>query len=272
MTSLGPLIPAADALRLDGAARIDARPSPTRFAAGHLTLAVHADLERDLSTPRAGFEGGRHPLPTPEEWSRTLGEWGITPTTPVVIYDESGGGLAAARAWWMLRAVGHEDVAVVDGGLQALVQAGASLVGDPELAPPTSRYPVTAWSSPMVDADAVSAACVDGATLILDARSQRRFLGLEEPLDPVPGRIPGTTNVPWTSHVRDGVLRPRDELDALYRPLLDSAAEVIATCDTGVTACHTLLVLEHLGVVGASLYVGSYSEWCRTRPDRVESG
>jgi thiosulfate/3-mercaptopyruvate sulfurtransferase len=253
---------------LDAVRLLDARPAAA-YATGHLPGAVNADLERDLSTAHhAGHDparGGRHPLPAAGEFARQLGAWGITPTTPVVVYDAAGGANAAARAWWMLRALGHGNVRVLDGGLAAVTDLATER--DAPAVAPAPAYPHTGWRLPTADADAVDAARTSPGRVVVDVRSGERFRGEVEPYDPVAGHIPGARNLPYADNLGpDGRFKPPAELRTLYdRALAGTAPEqVIVQCGSGVTACHTLLALEHAGLPGASLYVGSWSEWGRS--------
>lgn len=240
---------------------LDARPGADAYAAGHLAGAIHADLDTQLSTAAAADHdprrGGRHPLPPIDVWARQLGAWGITPSTEVVIYDDSDGSNAAARAWWMLRAVGHENVRVLEGW-RTSKHAAKTL-------PPVAPYPVTSWQLPTVDMSAVDAARRDRAWKVLDVRSAPRFRAESEPIDPVAGHIPGAVNLPFADNLRDGVFKSAGELRQQYEALLDGTPieRLIVHCGSGVTACHTLLALDRAGLRGASLYVGSWSEWCR---------
>lgn len=267
-----PIVSADELLRaLDRVRIVDCRSGPSAreaYLAAHLRGAVHADLERDLSTGGARPErGGRHPLPSVEAFAATLGRLGIDPSTSVVLYDDKGGANAAARAWWMLRAVGHERVAVLDGGLAAAERAGIPLeAGDVgvEERPP---YPVERWQRPTADIEEVARRAHDAEWALVDVRAPERYRGDVEPLDPVAGHIPGARNVPLTESLDvDGRFRSPAELRAHFAERLGerSMERVIVSCGSGVTACHTLLALERAGLFGASLYVGSWSEWCRS--------
>lgn len=244
---------------------LDARPR-AEYEAGHLRNAIHADLETQLSAARdPGADparGGRHPLPPAERWLRQLGEWGITPDTNVVIYDDQAGANAAARAWWMLRAAGHERVRVLDGGLSA---SGLPLTTDAPEIHPHSRYPATPWYRPTVDIEGVNALRKARDWKVLDVRSRERFRGETEPIDPVAGHIPGAVNLPFVENLEGGRFKSPNALRAQYEQLLgDTPVErLVVHCGSGVTACHTLLALEHAGLDGAALYVGSWGEWCR---------
>lgn len=251
---------------------LDARATPGPHAdyfAAHLPGARFADLERDLSAPVDPANGGRHPLPSLEAWCVTLGRLGVAPGTKVVVYDAGGGILAAARAWWMIRAVGHEQVAVLDGGLAAARDAGIALTDvvphDAALAP----YPATRWTLPMVEADEVERRRTDPAWRVVDVRAPERFEGRSEPLDPLAGHIAGAINLPCASNLGDGRFLDASTLRTHFDAALTSPEQTIVSCGSGVTACHTLLALELAGLSGAALYVGSWSEWCRSDRDKA---
>jgi thiosulfate/3-mercaptopyruvate sulfurtransferase len=254
---------------------IDARPDRAAYVSGHLPGALHADLNVHLSgVSEPGFDpakGGRHPLPSPATWAAQLGAWGIGPETKVVIYDAANGGNAAARMWWMLRAFGHEQVAVLDGGLDRALRPGLHLVtGDSPAPPPHASYPCGRWHRPTVGVAELDRVLQDPNWKVLDVRSRERWRGEVEPIDPVAGRIPGTVNLPFADNLEpDGTFKSSAALRAMYLTLLDGTppARLVVHCGSGVTACHTLLALESAKLEGASLYVGSYGEWCRsTRP------
>jgi len=273
-----PLISAADLLARRAAIRLlDARQGGLDYATGHLPGALHAELDRDLSTAsEAGHDparGGRHPLPPPDRFARLLGDWGITPTTAVVAYDAAGGGNAAARLWWMLRALGHRHVAVLDGGLAAALEAGWTLTDARPSFPPEPPYPAGRWLLPLVAAPAVDGLRQDPSHRLLDVRSAERWRGESEPFDPVAGHIPGSLNLAWTENLGpDGRFKSPKALRDQYETLLGSLPpeRLAVHCGSGVTACHTLLALDIAGLPGASLYVGSWSEWCRS--DRPKAG
>lgn len=238
------------------------------YRAGHIEGAVHVDLELDLSGDSTHPErGGRHPLPSPVAWSNTLGRLGITPETSVIVYDDQGGAVAAARTWWMLRAAGHRKVSVMDGSLRHAERAGMPMSQEAPAIAAVDPYPFMDWSRPLVGFEAVKTQLADPQTRLVDARAAARFSGQSEPFDPVPGHIPGAINVPFSHHLdANGCWLSRSALRDLYREALGSLEgpkHIIASCGSGVTACHTLLALERAGVEGAALYVGSWSEWCR---------
>lgn len=268
MAEPGPLLDPM-APRPAGLVLLDCRPG-TAFAEGHLAGARRVDLERDLSAPDDPTHGGRHPLPALGAWCATLGRWGIGPDTPVAVYDGGGGGNFAARAWWMLRAVGHRSVRVIDGGFPAAVAAGWPVASEDPPVAAVGDYPATRWSLRVVSVDDVEEARRDPDWRVVDARSAPRWRGEVEPFDPIPGRIPGSVNLPWESCVGpDGRFLPAAELRSRLVALVgDTAPErVIASCGSGVTACHTLLAMEIAGLGTGALYVGSYGEWCRQGRD-----
>jgi thiosulfate/3-mercaptopyruvate sulfurtransferase len=229
-------------------------------AQGHLPGAFHAHLDHDLSGAKTG-RNGRHPLPSREAFAATVARWGIQPSVAVVCYDDQGGPYAA-RAWWMLRWIGHGDVAVLDGGKSAWVTGGGML--ETALPRPLDRatpHPLGPASMPTVQADQLLDA--GGSRTIVDARSAERFRGEVEPLDPVAGRIPGARNRFHKENLgADGRFRSAAELRSAFAGLEADPTRVVHQCGSGVTACHNLLAMEHAGLTGSALYPGSWSEWC----------
>lgn len=267
----GPLVAPESLPSLGPIRLLDARPRAADYSAGHLPGALHADLEAQLSAAtERGFDparGGRHPLPAPARWAAQLGAWGIDPETKVVVYDAAAGANAATRLWWMLRAFGHEDVAVLDGGLPAALALGMALTPEAPAVAPRAPYPRDAWALPVVELAGVAARLGDPGWKVLDVRSAERWRGEVEPFDPVPGRIPGTVNLPYSENLRpDGRFENPGALRERYLRLLGGTPpeRLVVHCGSGVTACHTLLALELAGLRGAALYVGSYGEWCRS--------
>lgn len=233
---------------------LDARTSDA-YAAGHFPGAIHADLETQLSTASVNANaahGGRHPLPPARQWLQQLDAWDIGPETMVYVYDDQDGANAAARAWWMLRAIGHENVAVLDDW------RSGRLPSSPASGPSSHA---TEWQWPTVSMEDVDRLRQDPAWRVLDVRATPRFLGMTEPIDPVAGHIPGAINLPYTENSG----KSPDELRAMYTNFLGEIPpeRLVVHCGSGVTACHTLLALERAGLHGAALYVGSWGEWCR---------
>lgn len=244
------------------------------FEAGHVRGAIRVDLETELSDPGDPAAGGRHPLPRFDVWLERLGDWGITETTQVVIYDAASGGMAAARAWWMLRAVGHDLVTVVDGGWSALVAAGVPIDIEASPVEAVGSYPSHRSTWPTVDADFVERIRRDPQWRLLDARASERYRGETEPLDPVAGHIPGAKSLHWQSLLGpDGRFMSCGEVVKQYDAIRGDvpSERVVCYCGSGVTACHLLLGMEACGLEGAQLYVGSWSEWCRLHPPSSES-
>lgn len=240
-----------------------------KYDEAHLQGALFVDVERDLAGPHPdAAHGGRHPLPAVADFTAKLGAWGVTPSTHVVVYDEDTGGNAAARLWWMLRALGHEHVQLLDGGLRAARAAGLAINQQQPAARPTAAYPATHWQRPTVSIDQVEQLRQQPEKVLLDVRAAVRFRGEHEPIDPIAGHIPGAHNLFFGDNLRDdGRFKDAVTLNALYRTLLGDrkTTDLTVHCGSGVTACHTLLALERAGLDGASLYVGSWSEWCRNR-------
>src|SRR5690606_37169887 len=232
----------------------DPQAGAAAFAVSHLPRARHADLDRDLSDHDVQGEG-RHPLPRAEDFARRVGEWGIAPEHQVVVYDAGDGSMAAARAWWLLRLLGHARVAVLDGGLAAWRAAGLPESGDGAGAPaPLPPYPSPGYDQARIATAAdVLQRLGEPAGWLLDARGAERFRGEVEPIDPVAGHVPGAVNRPFTLNLRDGRFRPAQELRAELEPLLHGWAppDAVLMCGSGVTACHLLLAMEHAGLSGA---------------------
>ena len=255
-----PIITVDEARALPDMRLLDARAQGYRE--GHLEGALQADLEVDLSTPADPALGGRHPLPALSDWTATVGRWGIDPDTPVVIYDDRGGVLAAARAWWMFRAIGHTKVAVLEGGMQAALDAGWPTSMKVPQVEHQAPYPAERWLLPTIDAEGVHAARSDAAWTLVDVRAPERYEGRVEPIDPVAGHIAGAINLPCADNLdADGTFKSAEALRGMFADL--DPEHTIVSCGSGVTACHTLLAMDLAGLPIPSLYVGSWSEWCR---------
>ncbi len=231
------------------------------YAHGHIPGARYAHLDEDLSGSKNGANG-RHPLPDTQAFAQKLGAWGVDDQTQVVVYDDSFGAIAV-RLWWMLRWLGHDAVALLDGGLPKWQREQLPLTSDVPQVIPKSFVP-RVRNDMLADTDAVLNASCTRSALIVDARAEMRFIGEIEPLDPVAGHVPGAKNLPFDDNLAlDGTLLPAAELRELYTALLDgkSPEQVIHMCGSGVTTCHNLLAMEIAGLKGGKLYAGSWSEW-----------
>jgi thiosulfate/3-mercaptopyruvate sulfurtransferase len=233
------------------------------YAAGHIPHAIYAHLDRDLAAPVTA-QSGRHPLPQPEKFAATLVSWGMTPTTQVVAYDADNAAYAS-RLWWLLRWVGHEAVAVLDGGFKAWTSAGLPTSTEvPRRAPGSfvARPNRDMW----LDSGEIAERVRRDDWRLLDARAPERFAGKVEPIDHVAGHVPGARNHPFATNLEsDGRFASAHELrDRLAQSQAGVADDhTIVMCGSGVTACNLLLAMEHAGKRGARLYAGSWSEWIR---------
>lgn len=234
------------------------------YAEGHIPNAQFAHLDRELAGEKVGAEGvfrGRHPLPDRAAFIATLRQWGINDNTQVVAYDAHGG-MFAARLWWMLKWVGHDAVAVLDGGLPAWLAQGmfVSTEASPRTLGTLTDQPALVTS---VNADDILKSLNDGSRTIVDARAPDRFRGENETLDPVGGHIPGAKNRFFKDNLQaDGRFKFADQLRFEFSEVIKNPESAVMQCGSGVTACHNLLALEVAGLTGAALYPGSWSEWC----------
>jgi thiosulfate/3-mercaptopyruvate sulfurtransferase len=243
------------------------------YAAGHLPGALYAHLDDDLAGPKTG-RNGRHPLPERAAWAARAGRWGITPAVQVVVYDNQGG-IYAARAWWLLRWLGHQAVAVLDGGTAAWLAAGGALSSAASWVPAQPPYPAGPPAMPTVDAATLLADIVSAAPAlaVVDARAAERFRGDVEALDPVAGHLPGALNRFFKNNLQaDGRFKTADQLRLEFTALLPNVQTVVHSCGSGVTACHNLLAVAHAGLGDTALYPGSWSEWCADPARPTERG
>jgi 3-mercaptopyruvate sulfurtransferase SseA len=231
----------------------------------HLLNARYVDLDRDLAATDCNpAEGGRHPLPSIQKFSEVLSNLGITPQSHVIIYDDKNGSNAAARFWWMLKAVSHEKLQVLNGGLQQAIQAGFPVNSGIESFDITEKYPVNNWKLPLATIEEVNQARNNSENIVIDVRDKDRFDGLTEPLDLLAGHIPGAKNVPFRENLdENGFYLPAEKLAKKYNEILGDIKpeNTIIHCGSGVTACHTLLAIDYAGIPIPRLYVGSWSEW-----------
>ena len=238
-----------------------ARRGRDAWRAGHIPGAIFLDMDEDLSAPGGGrgLPAGRHPWPSEEKVAAVMGKAGIGPGVRVVAYDDNSGG-SAARLWYLLRAHGHDDVAVLDGGIAKWTAEGRPLSTEEPRVQPV-RFEGRLRPGFVVTKDEMVR---DHARrLVLDARVGERYRGEAEPVDPRAGHVPGAKNAAWTGNLTAAtppVLLPGDELRARYRALGAEQEEPVVYCGSGVTACHDLLAL-HLAGLRGTLYAGSWSEW-----------
>jgi len=237
------------------------------YRSGHIPGAVYAHLDRDLSGPRSRATG-RHPLPAPAQLVALFSQWGIRPSTRVVAYDDCGG-MIAARLWWLLRWMGHRHSALLNGGIQAWQRAGFPLSQEtPERKP--CRFRGMPHQMPVTTAAAIELRLTDPQRVLLDVRTRQRYLGEEEPIDPVAGHIPGALNYPTGENlVADGCFKSSGVLFERFSRWLDplKRSDLTVMCGSGVTSCHSIFAMELAGLPGARLYPGSWSEWIAI-PDR----
>jgi thiosulfate/3-mercaptopyruvate sulfurtransferase len=255
---------------LDVRWRLGGPPGLDSYREGHLPGAVFTDLERDLAAPPG--PAGRHPLPDPAVFTDAMRAAGVSEDRPVVVYDDRDA-TAAARAWWLLRYHGHQNVRVLDGGYQAWLAAGLPVT---QAAPAAKPGDFTARPGHMPVLDAAGAQDVARTGLLLDARAGERYRGEHEPVDPVAGHIPGAVSAPTAGNAnQDGTFRDAAELAARFAVLAggaDPRTETVgAYCGSGVTAAHEVLALALAGIP-AALYVGSWSNWITDPARPVATG
>lgn len=242
----------------------DPEAGPRVYRQAHLPGAVYFHLDNDLSSP-VGQHGGRHPLPDPAVLGAKLAAAGVGPGVKVVAYDD--GGQNAARFWWLLRWLGHDQVAVLDGGYPAWVAARQPVTDQhpeptPRIFTPRPRQEMVAEMGEVRDRSA--------STLVVDARSPQRYAGEPDPLDPKYGHIPGAVNRFWMEGLREGAFwRSPEEQRARFAGL-PAGADLIHQCGSGVTACANLLAMAIAGLPGGRLYPGSWGDWCSYAENPVE--
>jgi thiosulfate/3-mercaptopyruvate sulfurtransferase len=243
-----------------------------QYREGHIPGARYVSLDADLSGPKIGTTG-RHPLPDPSTAAATFARLGIGDDTQVVVYDADAGSFAA-RVWWMLRWLGHPQVAVLDGGLAAWTAAGLALSDDEESWEPATFTPRVDPTA-RVGVGEVLPHVEQAGHVLVDARANDRFRGQNETLDPVAGHIPGAVNRFFQQNLTpEKTFKTPEALRAEWTPLLGGAdaSKAVLYCGSGVTACHNLLALEHAGLPGARLFAGSWSEWCADPSRPVATG
>jgi thiosulfate/3-mercaptopyruvate sulfurtransferase len=244
----------------------NAKDAQASYRSKHLDGALFVDINTQLADIKDPAKGGRHPLPDIHAFSKTLADLGISRNSHVVIYDFANGANAAARFWWMLKAIGHEKVQVLDGGFQAAEKAGFPVNANVVKAGPSELYRVAGWNLPLTDMATVEELVKDENALVIDVRDKYRYDGDSEPIDLIAGHIPGAINVPFTENMNSsGQFLSPAILKEKYQKIFGTidTDHVVVHCGSGVTACHTLLAIAHAGLEMPSLYVGSWSEWSR---------
>jgi thiosulfate/3-mercaptopyruvate sulfurtransferase len=243
----------------------DAEAGQRAYSEAHIPGAFYTHLEEQMSSPQVPGKTGRHPLPEKTRWIETIQSLGITPATQVVMYDDVGGA-CAARMWWMLRWIGHEQAAVLNGGLQAWQRAGHEVNSDNPSSRPVGENDYAGLRSLV---ELIDASDIDPSKqLLLDARDLPRYRGEMEPIDPVAGHIPGALCSPFSgnldenSHFLDPV-----KLGEKFRQAAESTLPVVCYCGSGVTAAHNILAMTIAGMDNCILYPGSWSDWI-TDPNR----
>jgi thiosulfate/3-mercaptopyruvate sulfurtransferase len=278
MNTLKPIISASELLNLmnhEEPILIDAGSGPAakeNYLKNHLKGALYFDLNEDLSSiQKDASQGGRHPLPSPAKFAKTLSKLGIRKCSHVIIYDMNQGANAGARLWWMLKSIGHEKVQVLNGGQQAAEQLGfpmsSAITHRPE-----SNYIASEWTLPMAEIDEVEMASHSKDHTIVDVRGMNRYQGIEEPFDLIAGHIPNAINIPYSENLDEhGNFKSPVDLRSIYSELYKRSApkDMIIHCGSGVTACHTILALQHAEMELPKLYVGSWSEWSRNNKEMI---
>lgn len=237
------------------------------YLESHIASAVYAHLDEDLSGIKTGHNG-RHPLPTVESLRATFSKWGIDSGTQVVAYDDTGGGIAAARLWWLLRYLGHQRVAILNGGWNTWLKLGLPTRGGLETRA-AKTFSGEPHPSMIAEADTLS------AFTLIDARAAPRYRGDEEPLDRLPGHIPGAKNLYWGDNLTpDQQLLPPDQLRAKYDSIVKgkSPDQIVCYCGSGVSAAFDVLAMEVAGLTGVKLYPGSWSEWSSDEKRPIAKG
>ncbi len=278
-SNLSPLINARELMQLSELTDfilVDASFGPTartNYETMHLKNALFIDLNSELAEIDTDVaKGGRHPLPNISNFAKTVGELGISPDSHVIIYDAKNGSLAAARFWWMLKAIGHAKVQVLNGGIQQALAINFPTSSGFENRNSRTPYPVDQWLLPIATMDEVEHVANRSDFRVIDVRESDRYNGITEPIDLIAGHIPGAINIPFTENLDDdGLFLPPAILKKKYEKEIENrtSENVIFHCGSGVTACHSLLALAYAGFEIPKLYVGSWSEWSRNNKKMV---
>ncbi len=232
------------------------------FLAGHIPHAQYIHLEHGLSDMSCTKTLGRHPLPTPEAFARTVASCGLKRNDQIVCYDQDNSAYAA-RAWWLLRAAGFNKVSVLDGGLKAWRDANFALSTEITAIASDAPEALNFDAMPAIDSDTLQTALANQSKILVDARPANRFAGLDETLDPVAGHVPGARNRPFLENLQGGRFKSKEILRSEFLALLGEKTpnQAVMMCGSGVTACHNLLAMAAAGLEGAALYAPSWSGW-----------
>ncbi|MGB3799214.1 MAG: sulfurtransferase [Lewinella sp.] len=234
-----------------------------QYLESHIPGAFYVHLDRDLSSAKVDGKTGRHPLPQRETFARRMGELGLTPHRPVVVYDDKGGGIAA-RAWWLLRYIGHERVSVLDGGYPEWLAEGLPTEAGEVTAQPADPYPLVESDLMIHELLAIQKIREDERYRLIDSRTPERYRGESEPIDPIAGHIAGAINLPWPDNLRDGKFKTQEELRVRFAGLKKEPQQNVFYCGSGVTACHNILAYNYAFGEFPALYPGSWSEYLLT--------
>lgn len=270
---ISPIIQASELLKIYPAENTilvdvsNGKNAKSNYEAKHLEGAVFVDLNTQLADIKDDLSmGGRHPLPKIETFAKTLSNLGISSKSHVILYDDKNGSNAAARFWWMLKAIGHEKVQVLNGGIQEAEKNNFPLSSKTENTSPTETYKVDHWKLPIAEMQEVEKIAQTENHIVIDVRDVARYTGETEPIDIIAGHIPGAINVPFTENLdENGLFLAPTLLKAKYEKLFGNikAENIIVHCGSGVTACHSLLAIAYADLEIPKLYVGSWSEWSR---------
>lgn len=231
------------------------------YQQGHLPGAYFLHLDEDLSGPIVPGETGRHPLPPKNDFIKRMIDYGLSPATHVVAYDDKGGGIAA-RLWWMLHWIGHDKVSVLNGGIQAWEASGYPLESQvPPPQRPVKHYPQRSSKVTVYDRDEVDELRTNAAFTLIDSRTSDRYRGEVEPIDPIAGHIPGAINLPWPENLVAGQVQENQALHRRFATLKSKPEKTVFYCGSGVTACHNVLAYYLATNEMPALYPGSWSEW-----------
>ena len=245
------------------------------YESKHLDGALFVDLNTQLADIKENVaNGGRHPLPTIEQFSTTLSTLGISPESHVIIYDDKNGANAAARFWWMLKAIGHKKVQVLNGGFQEAEKLKFPINSNKVNPNKITSYIIDKWQLPTVSLKQIEEATITKTSTIIDVRETTRYKGEHEPIDLIAGHIPTALNIPFIENLNEnGLFLSPEELKNNYERITETSKgkDIIVHCGSGVTACHTLLAFDYAGLKIPTLYVGSWSEWSRNnKPIKTE--